>query len=322
MVAPNSRVADTAATEAGASGQPLSAGAPRRGLAAALCAVAASGWLGPDAGLPGYLTEGLILGLILIIPIAFTATIANHLLRHQRVVRLSPLMRLVAAVPSLVVMALVALSLIWLFTAWIGRVEGYVIPRLPVEFGRLVPVWLTEGLGALLCLGALVFSVASLKNGERAKALAVVSAVMALFVIWSAFIFHNVTDSPYQVVRSFAMYASRGDQEAMNEFLSEESLAHFRELPEVTYYVDGESHHLVTVDFMFGVAAPNCVWLGLDTEGQRAKMHLGIPWRWSLWSFAGKGGHIYLIRERDGWKIDAWRDWQELEERLELDTAE
>jgi hypothetical protein len=204
---------------------------------------------------------------------------------------------------------------------WVAQVGGYAIPHpASVPLSDAV-IALTEPLGMLLCFAALMLGASSLLRRERAIATAIASMAAGLFVLTTAFVYDAAVGSPYWVVRQYARAAYRCDQEAMNQLLSRESLAHYPELLVKYFGPPRDRTHLVTVDHMYGVVAAHVLLPNLKIDGDCATVRTDLPRWWSIWHFRGKGGHIYLVREQGRWRIDAYRHLQELLQRWEEDEA-
>lgn len=272
-------------------------------------ALAALAWLRPSATFNA-LAAGW--GLLLVIVVLLAIRGAGHIWRSAQVSDLAWPLRIVAApIIGTVMMAVAFLGLSVLSCVWIGAVGQYVIPPLP------------DILGIVLCLGALVLGIGVLVKRDRAGLLAVTSCLVALLVLWTAFIYDTVTRSPCWVVRSFARPAYRCDQQDVNKFLSRESLAHFSELPRTVCYRHGW-RPLVTAAFLKDDTAADAIFLDVEMEGERAKVPVGWPigrsrtWPTTLGGFSGRSFDVYLVREGSTWKIDLWTPYQEKQRWREL----
>ena len=281
-------------------------------LYATACALAALAWLRPSATLDAV---ALVLWLLFVIVVPPAIMGAGYIWRSAQVSGLAWPLRIAAAPIIGAVMVAVAFLglcvLYWLSCFWIGAVGQYVIPPLP------------DILGIVLCLGALVLGIGVLVKRDWAGLLAVTSCLVALSLLWTAFVYDAVTRSPCWVVRSFARSAYRCDQQGVNRFLSAESLAHFSELPRTVCYRHGE-RLLVTAAHLKDDTAADAMLLDVEMEGERAKVRVGWrlgqsrTWLTPMGGFSGRSFDVYLVREGSTWKIDLWTPHQERQRRWEL----
>ncbi len=204
---------------------------------------------------------------------------------------------------------------------WPGRVGMYAIPHLPDPVGTFVGPTLTELLGTGICGAGVILLVLSVRRGEKARPLLILTVLILLVTITEAFVYDAVTRSPYWVVRKLARAARRYDQQAMNRYLSAESLSKYRKNPNArSYYEAGRRKYLGW--FMGAETARRTLLLDLHMQNGRAEMETVVPWRWTMSGFSGHGGRVYLVKEQGHWKIDLVRARREHRERFGLDELE
>jgi len=264
---------------------------------------------------------GLLLGLLLVV--ILPVTLALWAVRRLLATGVAPGGTFALALPIVALAALGIISLGWFLVLWTSRVGAYVIPHLPGPAPDLLGPVTTDVLGALLCGVGLAATVLSLRDREQATATAVVSGLLLMLTVFNAFLYDNVTRSPYRVVRSFAVAASRHDQEAMNRLLSSTSLQELPgEMTTVVHDEHGQPRELVTVAFMHGRPARNTLLLDIALKGDRATMQVGVAYHWDATTFSGSGGRIYLVKEDGRWMVDAYREYRETLERIERDRED
>ncbi len=132
-------------------------------------------------------------GALLVIVMLLAIVDAGHIWRSAQVSDLAWPLRIVAApIIGAVMIAMAFLGSVVLSSVWVSAVRQYVILPLP------------DILGIVLYLGALVLGIGVLVKRDRAGLLVVTNCIVALLVLWTAFVYDTVTRSPCWVVRSFA----------------------------------------------------------------------------------------------------------------------
>jgi len=272
------------------------------------CGVAAMGWLRPfltcsldDAGFLAFYVS-----FVAALALGFAATGKLRAFQARGSNR-SAAQKVSRVIVGVAVGLICGIAAVQAMNNWFGRFGAYAIPRADVL--GLAFAFLAIALGAL-----------TIRQRERIQVIAVVAIFLGAFVLATGYLLDRFARSPYYTVRQFAAVAGRADQNAMKRFFSRRSLQHFHEMPGMRYYVDGEfGPPLVTVDYMYPVAAQNTLLLSVNEQGASAEVESLVPYYWHVMGCTGgHGGTIPLVKEDGIWKIDAYKDYELWRARFEM----
>lgn len=271
----------------------------------ALLAMGSTAWLRGFGYVSFTVASQIAAAVSFFVAVGLVATIAHAMPVGEFRNRIGQLLQIL--VKLIVVGGVLAVSLSFSFGA-IGKIGAYGVPHLP------------RFLGLVLALGAIALAVAGCRKESGSIAVGCLTAVLAGYVVVTAYVWDLPGTSPHAVVRNFAAAGYRKDQAELNKYVTKESLANMSDYP-VTVNSTSEletGEGLVTVSPFFGVGAKNAVIESIDVKGDTAEVRCPVPSSaatWGVWQMKGKMFTIYLLREDGEWKVDVARKKREDRER-------